>query len=426
LLSSRFVRAAILAVGSELLSTDRLDTNSLRITEMLERYGVELVRKGVVADDPEAIVGEIRSGLELAELLVVGGGLGPTADDVTREACAVAVGRELREDPEAWAAIERRFAALGRTPTPNNRRQAQVVAGAAVLANAQGSAPGQRLDLEDGRTVFLLPGVPYELDALLAAELDPWLASRSTGAGRERRTLKTAARPESEVDARLAAVYAEYGREAITVLAGAGEVRVRFWASGTGAERQARLDAIAAAVRGALGDAIFGEGDEVTLEEVVARVLVERGLRIATAESCTGGLLAERLTRVAGASGWFPGGVVTYSNREKQRLLGLEATLLARHGAVSQPVVEAMAQAVRRDFGVDLGVAISGVAGPAGGTPEKPVGTVHVALAGPGAEVAHRRMRLPGDRGRIRWLATQVALELVRRRLLELSREGAA
>jgi len=426
LLFSAPVRAAILAVGSELLSTDRLDTNSLRITELLERHGVELVRKSVVGDDVEAITAEIRACVAAAELVVVGGGLGPTADDVTREACAAALDRELAEEPEVWALIEKRFAALGRTPSVNNRRQARVLAGATVLANAQGSAPGQRIDLGEERALFLLPGVPYELDALLVAELEPWVAARSTGAGRERRTLKTAARPESEVDALLEPVYAEFGREALTVLAGAGEVRVCFWATGEREARGRRLEAIATAVRRALGDSIFGEGDEATLEETVAHALGERRLSLATAESCTGGLLAERLTRVPGASAWFPGGVVTYSNREKQRLLGIDAELLARFGAVSQPVAEAMAQAVRREFGVDFGIAISGVAGPDGGTAEKPVGTVHVALAGPGEEVADRRVQLPGDRGRIRWLATQVALELLRRRLLKITREGAA
>jgi nicotinamide-nucleotide amidase len=420
------VRAAILAVGSELLSTDRLDTNSLRVTEALERHGVELVRKSAVGDDVAAIAAEVRGALTLAELVVVGGGLGPTADDVTREAVAAALGRDLREDDEVWAGIERRFSALGRTPSPNNRRQAQVIAGATVLANPQGSAPGQRVELAADRALFLLPGVPYELEALVAAELEPWLAARAAGAGRERRTLKTASRPESEIDALLAPVYAEFGSEPITVLAGAGEVRVRFWAAGTARERSRRLAEIETAVRSALGDAIFGEGDEAALEAAVGRELDERGLSLATAESCTGGLLAERLTRVPGASRWFPGGVVTYSNREKERLLGVDAELLARHGAVSQPAVEAMANAARNGFGTDFGVAISGVAGPDGGTEEKPVGTVYVALVGPQDEVAHRRVRLPGDRQRVRWLATQVALEMLRRRLLASARQGVA
>lgn len=418
------MRAAILAVGSELLSIDRLDTNSLKITERLERHGVELVRKSAVGDDETAIATEILAALAAAELVVVGGGLGPTADDVTREACARALGRELAEDAACWQSIERRFAALGRTPSANNRRQAQVVDGAALLPNPRGTAPGLRLDLDGGRTIFLLPGVPFELEGLLDAELEPWLAARSGGAARERRTLKTAARPESEVDAALSAVYERFGREAITVLAGAGEVKVRCLATGTEPERRARLDAMAGAVREALGSSVFGEGDELTLEQVVARELLARGLTLATAESCTGGLLAERLTRVPGASAYFPGGVVTYSNAQKVALLGIDPELLVRHGAVSREVVEAMARAARERLGSDLGVAVSGIAGPDGGSAEKPVGTVHLALAGPGDGLRHRRLQLLGDRSRIRWLASQVALELVRRTLLGLDRQS--
>jgi nicotinamide-nucleotide amidase len=420
----RVVRAAILAVGSELLSTDRLDTNSLRVTERLERHGVELVRKSAVGDDVAAIAAEIASALAIADLVVVGGGLGPTADDVTREACARALDRELVEDAACWAAIERRFAALGRTPTPNNRRQALLVGGAVALANPHGTAPGQRIDLGGDRAVFLLPGVPYELDGMLASALEPWLAERSPGRGRERRTLLTAARPESEVDAALTPVYARFGRESITVLASAGEVKVRCLASGAEAERRQRLDAMTAAVREALGDSVFGEGEERTLEAAVGEALFRRGRTVATAESCTGGLLAERLTRVAGASRYFPGGVVTYSNEQKTSLLGIPPELLAAHGAVSREVVEAMAAAARRRFATDYALAISGVAGPDGGTASKPVGTVHLALAGPGGEVRHRQTRLLGDRQRVRWLASTLALEQLRRLLL--AGEGAA
>lgn len=426
LLSSGFVRAAILAVGSELLSTDRLDTNSLRVAELLELHGVPLVRKSVVGDDDAAIAAEILAALAAAELLIVGGGLGPTADDVTREACAAALGRELSEAPDVWSAIERRFARLGRQPSANNRRQAKIVVGARVLENLQGTAPGQRIELEDGRTIFLLPGVPDELDELLRRELEPWLAARSSGVGCERRTLKVASRAESEVDAALTPVYAEYGRASITILAGSGEIKIRLAASGDEGSRRARLDAMAAAVRRELGDAIFGEGDDLSLEEVVASLLFTSCQSIATAESCTGGLLAERLTRVPGASRFFPGGVVAYSNEQKSRLVGVEDELLSKHGAVSQAVAEAMAEGVRKRFDTDFGVGVTGVAGPDGGSAEKPVGTIHLALAGRGGELAHRHVRLPGDRRRVRWLATQVALELLRKRLLEAARAGAA
>jgi len=410
------VRAAILAVGSELLSTDRLDTNSLRITEVLERHGVDLVRKAVVADDEEAIADEIRHLLERVELLIVGGGLGPTADDVTREACASALGRKLAEDPQVMQALQRRFAALARNPTANNRRQARILTGAAVLMNPTGTAPGQRIDLE-ARTLFLLPGVPHELDWMIAHELEPWLAERSNGRMREHRTLKIAARPESEVDQLLEPVYERFGREWFTILAGSGEIKLRLWAVGDESSRRRRLEEMAGAVRAILGESIFAEGDLATLELVVGEALVRRGESLATAESCTGGLLAERLTRVPGSSRYFPGGVVTYSNGEKVRRLGVDPQLIDRHGAVSQVVVEAMARGARRELSADWALAVSGIAGPEGGSDEKPVGTVHLALAGPRDEIAHRLVRLPGDRQRIRWLASQVALEMIRRRL---------
>lgn len=411
--------AGILAVGSELLSADRLDTNSLRLTELFERFGVELVRKSVVGDDEARIAREISALLAEAELVVVGGGLGPTADDVTREACARALGRRLLEDERIVAAIERRFAAFGRTPTANNRRQARVVEGAAVLENPRGTAPGQRVEVE-GRTIFLFPGVPFELEVLTGLYLEPWLAERALGVARERRTLRVALRPESEVDQRLEPLYAEFGRETVTVLASPGEVRVRLLAVGAEPARRARLDAMAARARECLGSAVYGEGEESSLEGIVGEALVARGLTLATAESCTGGLVAERLTRIPGSSRYFPGGVVTYSNAQKSALLGVDERLLAEHGAVSEPVARAMAEGVRVRLGTDLGVAVTGIAGPDGGSEPKPVGTVHLALAGPGEASSHRRLHLPGDRERIRWQASQAALELVRRRLLAL------
>lgn len=407
----------ILAVGSELLSTDRLDSNSLHLTAILERHGVELVRKGVVGDDERAVEREIRRAREDAELVLVGGGLGPTADDVTREGCARALSVELREDPEVRASIARRFAAMGREPSANNWKQAEILAGATVLPNPRGTAPGQRLEL-DGGALFLFPGVPHELAFLADRDLESWLAERSDGGARERRTLRVALRPESEIDQKLVPAYEEFGREWITVLAAPGEVKIRLTAAGSGAWRDQRLAEMAARVRTLLGDVIFGEGESLTLEQVVGEALAAHGWRLATAESCTGGLLAERLTRVPGSSRYFPGGVITYSNAEKTRQLGVAESLLAEHGAVSEAAARAMAEGVRARFGTDLGVAITGVAGPDGGSAEKPVGTVHVAIAGPGERVDHRHLRLPGDRERIRWQASQAALEMTRRRLL--------
>lgn len=410
------MRAAIVAVGSELLSTDRLDTNSLRITERLERRGVALVAKSVIGDDEPALEAELRLRLSECELVVVTGGLGPTADDVTREAAAAALGARLVEDPEVWRAIERRFASFGRTPTPNNRKQAEVLEGAIVLENRRGTAPGQRVE-RGAATLFLFPGVPHELEVLLEHELEPWLAAHAGEIAIETVTLKTALRPESEVDRALVPAYEEFGRAPITVLASPGEVKIRLSASGPAAERQARLGTMRARVAALLGDSVYAEGAQASLEATVGALLAERRLTLATAESCTGGMVAERLTRIPGSSAWFPGGLVAYANDVKTLGLDVSAELIATHGAVSEPVVRAMAEGARRRFGADLAVAVSGIAGPGGGSEEKPVGTVHLAVAGPGEAAAHRLIRFPGDRERVRVFAATAALELVRRRL---------
>ncbi len=417
------VRATILAVGSELLSTERLDTNSLRLTALLERHGVELVKKSVVGDLAPGIADEIRALWETSALVLVCGGLGPTADDLTREAAAAALGVELREDPEVLAQIERRFAMMGRRASPNNRQQAAVLAGARVLDNPNGSAPGQHFE-RDGKALFLFPGVPFELDRMAADYLVPWLEARSGGAARETWTIKLAMRPESEVDQSLAAAYEELGREWITVLAGAGEVRVLLTAVGADRERRERLTMMRERSLALLGDGVFGEGAETTLESVVVGRLRDASWNLATAESCTGGLVAERITRVPGSSRVFLGGVVAYSNAAKSALLDVAPELLQSEGAVSEAVAKAMALGARRRLGSDIGVSITGIAGPEGGTEKKPVGTVHLALAGPwSSEPDHRVARFPGNRERIRMFAAQMALEMLRRRLIAVQEQ---
>lgn len=417
------MRAAIVAVGSELLGSDRLDTNSLKLTEVLERHGAELRRKVVVGDDREEIAGVLRELAEEHDLVLVTGGLGPTADDVTREAAADALGRTLSLDESIVRRLEERFRAYGREMPAVNRRQAMVPDGdAAPLDNRHGSAPGLRFDhrFESGHrvTVFLFQGVPRELVGMIEEHFEPWLAERSGGASRERVVLKTAGLPESEVEERITPAYEEFGRESITVLAGAGEVQVRGVAGGPEAERRARLAAIEARLAELLGGAVYSRREEDTLETVVGRLLAERGETLATAESCTGGLLAERVTRVPGSSAWFVGGVVSYSNRLKTRLLGVPEELLAEHGAVSEAVARAMAEGARQRLGADWAVAITGIAGPGGGSDEKPVGTVDFAWAGPAGETVHRRRRFLGDRDWIRRLSAQFALERLRRRLM--------
>ncbi len=419
------MKAVIVAVGSELLGTDRLDTNSLRLTEALQRHGVALRRKVVVGDDEAEIAAELGRALAEAELVLVSGGLGPTADDVTREAAAAAVGRRLVFDDDILRAIVRRFERMGRVMAEVNRRQAWVVEGAVVLKNPRGTAPGLRIEQAD-RTMFLLPGVPVELLGLLEREIEPWLAERSGGVALETATLRVACVPESEVEERIAPAYAEFGREQITVLASPGDVRVRLTAAGGDAEREAHLRRMEARVAGLLGEGLYSRREEDDLETVVGRMLRALGGSLATAESCTGGLIAQRLTRVAGSSDYFLGGVVSYSNELKQRWLGVPDEMLREHGAVSEPVARAMAAGICRATGSDFGIGVTGVAGPGGGTPEKPVGTVHVAVAAAAGDTVHRQVRLPGDRELVRMFTSQLGLELLRRRLQAAAPAGAA
>ena len=418
------MRAAILAVGSELLGTVRLDTNSLLLTRKLEEHGVRLVRKAVVGDDLDEISRLLDESFTAAELVLVTGGLGPTADDLTRQAVAAALGRGLSESAAIVADIEAKFASFGMRMPEVNRRQAEVIEGAAVLANRRGTAPGLRIDHQRG-TLFLFPGVPHELAAMVHSELAPWLSAHG-GRPLETRLLKVACLPESTAEEKLAPAYEEFGPEAIALLASAGELQVRLTPRG-GAAAPGDLDRLERRVAELLGDAVYSREEDDTLESVVGALLASAGRTVATAESCTGGLVAERLTRVAGSSAWFVGSAVTYADRLKVALLGVDAALVERHGAVSREVAEAMARGVRVALASDYGLAITGIAGPGGGSEEKPVGTVHVALAGP-AEVppAHRRLLLPGDRRRVRQLTSQWALDLLRRRLLSAAAGASA
>jgi nicotinamide-nucleotide amidase len=417
------MKAAILAVGSELLGTDRLDTNSLRLTALLDRYGVELRRKAVIGDSEEEIAAELRNllgrvDLVPIDLILITGGLGPTSDDVTREAVAAALGRQLHLDEEVLAALEQRFQSLGWRMPEVNRRQAQVVEGAEVLANDRGTAPGLRVE-SGGTNLFLFPGVPNELEGLMVSALEPWLAERAGDVARETAVLKIAGLPESVVEERIAPAYEEFGREAITILANAGEIRLQATAAGPEAERRSHLQSMVARLSELAGDAVYTTRDEDTLESVVGDLLRAAGTTLTAAESCTGGLFSQRITAVAGSSDYFLGGAITYSNELKTQMVGVPPEMIDEHGAVSEPVARAMAEGVRRTLGSDWGVGITGIAGPGGGSEEKPVGTVHVAIAGPGdGDVEHRKLRLPGDRDRVRRFSAQVVLEMLRRSLI--------
>ena len=337
-------------------------------------------------------------------------------DDVTREATSQALGRGLRLDESILANLERRFREFGREMPSANRKQAEVIEGAELIPNRRGTAPGMKIEGE-GSTLFLFPGVPIELEGMIESDLEPWLAERSGGEGRETVTIKVASLPESVVEERITPAYAEFGRENITILFSPGEIRVRATAQGPEPERKRHLEAMAARLCELVGDAVFCSREEDTLEGIVGELLRKAGATLTVAESCTGGLLAERITRVPGSSDYFLGGAVTYTNELKSQVLGVPEEMLREHGAVSEPVARAMAEGVRRIYRSDYGIGITGAAGPGGGSEAKPVGTVHVALAGPdGTE--HKRVRFPGDRERVRWQSAQLALDMLRRRLL--------
>ena len=410
------MKAAILAVGSELLGTDRLDTNSLRLTHLLERYGVQLRQKGVVGDSIEDISAELHALASKYDLVLVTGGLGPTSDDVTREAASLAFDRGLRLDEQLLASLQRRFREFGREMPAANRKQAEVIEGAELIPNRRGTAPGMQIEGE-GATLFLFPGVPVELEGMVESHLEPWLAERSGGMGRETATIKVACLPESVVEERIAPAYEEFGREDITILFSPGEIRLRSTAQGPDEERRRRLEAMTSRLRELVGDAVFCEREEDTLEGVIGELLRKAGATLTVAESCTGGLLAERITRVPGSSDYFLGGAVTYTNELKSQVLGVPEEMLREHGAVSEPVARAMAEGVRRVYKSDYGIGVTGVAGPGGGSEEKPVGTVHIAVAGPGG-TGHKRVRFPGDRERVRMQSAQFGLDMLRRMLL--------
>mgnify|MGYP003589113179 CR=1 FL=1 len=409
--------ASILAVGSELLGTTRVDTNSLFLTGELEAIGIRVVRKACAGDGWDEVVAELAFALARAPLLVVTGGLGPTADDRTKEAVASLLGRRLVRDEAILDALRERFRKRGRRMPEINAKQADVVEGAVVLPNPRGTAPGYLIET-DGRTIVLLPGVPSEMKALFTETVVPLLQRGREPEGIHRRVLKVAGLPESAVEELVRPVYEAHREHEVTILAAApGEIQLHLSARGTREEAARTLDALEADFRAAVGPALFGRDDE-TLEGVVGERLQDAGLTIALAESCTGGLIATRLTDVPGASAWFLGSAVTYSNEAKVAILGVSPEAVAAYGAVSERVAREMAAGARVRFGASAGLAVSGVAGPSGGSPEKPVGTVHLALDAGDAIRLHQRLALPGDRTAVRRWTASAALEMIRGWLL--------
>jgi len=413
------VKAEVLAIGSELLGPLRSETNSLWLTERLLDAGIEVTARTTVADDLALLESAFRGALGRADVVIATGGLGPTADDLTREAAAAATGRPLRRDPGILEALRARFARYGRTMSATNEKQADVIEGAEALANARGTAPGQVLGAGD-RLLVILPGPPGEMKPMFEEQVLPRLRARA-GATRvvRRRVLRIAAMPESEVDEIAAPVYGRFENPKTTILGAAGQVELHLVAQGDDvAQAEERIEALALELRAALAHRLYDENGR-DLPHVVVDLLRGLGLTLSLAESCTGGLLSARLTEVPGASAVLERAFVTYANRAKIEEVGVDPALLEHHGAVSAEVAAAMAEGARRVAGTDVGVGITGIAGPDGGSALKPVGLVFVATAGrAGARV--RRSLFPGGRERVRFQATQVALEMVRRGLLGL------
>ncbi|MBD3851339.1 MAG: CinA family nicotinamide mononucleotide deamidase-related protein [Acidobacteria bacterium] len=410
-------KAACLAVGSELLGDHRLDSNSLTITRALANHGVTVDEKRVAGDSVERVAEAIRELFDRHDLVVVTGGLGPTADDVTRDAVARAFDREIALDTEVEGWIRARYAELGREMPEICTTMARVVAGSRPLRNDRGSAPGLLFE-EENRLLAVFPGVPWEMEEMLERDLVPEIAGWNPGLAKISRTLLLGGVVESDTEVKIRHLYDRFGREDITILASYGVLRLVLSAEGDESTSARQLDAMEAAFREVLGDDVAAV-DVDDLPEVVLERLRRRQETLSVAESCTGGLLSAHLTDVAGASDVFLGGVVSYSNEAKEHLIDVPHETLVEHGAVSEEVACAMAEGVRARFGSNWGAGITGIAGPTGGTEEKPVGLVHWAVAGPDGISAKHHVFL-GDRSIVRVWSLNATLDLLRRRLLAL------
>lgn len=408
--------AEIIAIGSELLTPDRADTNSLWLTEKLNGIGVEVKLKTIVGDDDARLEETIKDALRRSRIVITTGGLGPTEDDITRKIAARALSRRLMLNEKVLESIREKFRRMGRAMPEINSRQAMIIEGAEVLDNPHGTAPGLYIEHEE-RAVALLPGPPREMRPMFENFVLPKLSIKAGDVRVARRILRVVGMGESAVDERIAPVYTQYKNPQTTILFNRSEIEIQLTAQAkTEQDAELLLDGLAGQIEERLGDAIFAFRGE-TMEEVVGLRLAVKGFTLAVAESCTGGLISERLTGIPGSSVYFMEGVVTYSNDAKIRSLGVDAELIREHGAVSAQVAEAMADGVKHRADTDFGLSVTGIAGPGGGTEEKPVGLVYIALADD-AHIEHRKLILPGDRNLIRWRASQAALDLLRRRLI--------
>jgi nicotinamide-nucleotide amidase len=414
------MKCEIIAVGSELLTPFRQDTNSLYLTEKLNEIGVAVAFKTIVGDRKRDLVNAVRTALGRADLVAVMGGLGPTEDDLSRDAVAEALGVSVRRDPQLIAALAARFAERRMVMTDNNLKQADIIEGASVLPNANGTAPGLWLDTKFAghrKLIMLVPGPPSECKPLFADECIPRLRQLLPVRHIAKRVLKATMIPESSADALLAPIYMTYKDVETTILAGNAEIQLQLFCAKPSLElAQQRVDELASKLEEALDMHLFASSDE-KLEQIVLYYLELKQETLAVAESCTGGLLSQRITSISGSSRSFLGGAVVYSNELKTDFANVPPELIEAHGAVSAEVAEAMAQGIRRRVGSTIGVGVTGIAGPGGGTETKPVGLVYIAVSY-GNKTESKECNFRGDRDRIRLWASQQALDMVRRKLM--------
>ena len=410
--------AEVIAIGSELLTPQKLDTNSLYLTDQLNALGVEVVRKTVVGDERERLTDSILGAIARSEIIVLTGGLGPTEDDLTRDAVATALGRALVFRQDLCDQIEERFRRFQRKMVEINRRQAYIVEGAEVLANDRGTAPGQWIAHKNA-VLMLLPGPPSELKWMFEKHCLPRLEKLLPAQVIHSLMLRVVGMPESDLDQLIAPVYLRYPNLATTILAVSGEIHIHLRARSADAKQaEALVDEVASQIEPLIGDRIYSRNGD-SLEKVIGDLLRARGAHLSVAESITGGLLGGRITAVPNSSDYFLGGFLTYSNAMKTRLLGVPEPMLAEHGAVSEAVAKAMAEGARERTGSDYALSITGYAGPDGDE----VGLVFMGLATPSGSEA-RRVVFPGGRERVRAFSTNIALDLLRRNLLATDAHG--
>jgi nicotinamide-nucleotide amidase len=416
--------AEIIAVGSELLTPERTDTNSLWLTEKLNEIGIEVKLKTVVGDDSQRLEETIRDAFERSNVVVTTGGLGPTEDDITRHAAAQAVNKPLILKQELVDELLAKFERMKRPMPEINKRQAYIIEGAEILQNPHGSAPGimfVKNTAEMGEQYLaILPGPPREMKPMFENFVLPRLRQKAGEIVVKRRVLRVAGLGESAVDEQIAPIYKQYKNVQTSILFNRSEIEIWLIAQAKSEpEVQSLLDEVASKINEKLGATVFARNGEL-MEEIVAKMLTEMGKTLAIAESCTGGLISERLTEIPGSSAFFIEGITAYANESKIRILGVSPDLIEKHGAVSAEVAEEMAKNLRLQAETDFAISVTGIAGPGGGTEEKPVGTVFIGYSDAHA-TTHRSLHLPGDRHLIRWRSSQAALDLLRRKLLKES-----